>query len=59
MGERIRFVFFGEIGGSKAIVLGTRVRDIRSPNQYKSFEHHEAKRSVMNHESSNRLEENT
>ena len=24
-----------KIGGSKSIVLGTRLRDIRSPNQYK------------------------
>ena len=49
---------FGEIGGSEAIVLETRVRDIRSPNQYKPLEHYEAKRRVINHESSKRLEEN-
>ena len=27
--------FFGKIGVSEAIVLGTGLRDIRSPNQYK------------------------
>ena len=26
---------FGKIGGSDSIVLKTRLRDIRSPNQYK------------------------
>ena len=33
-GERIRFPF-DKVGGSESIVLGTGLRDIRSPNQCK------------------------
>ena len=51
-GERIRFLF-GKIQGSKATALGTGLRDIRSPNQYKIFVHCEEKQRAINNESSN------
>ena len=36
------------------MALGTRVRDMRSPNQYKIFVHHEEKRRAENNESPNK-----
>ena len=51
--------FLGEIGSSEATVLRTRLRDIRSPNQYKLLEDCEAKQRVINHESSKKIIKNT